>query len=218
MGMNEVGVGLEESYEKEILADVVMNYKEFRRIFRKTGCEIHLGELKSKLNNLYFKRALSAALMAESYSITNEILKLKVEFVNTLKMVKVSKEIEDIIFNVFENYMHDNGGSYLRKEVDKTNSLITVHILQILKSSIKYQLGIIENRISVGKLHFVEMKDTRLKYYKIFEKFENIKYETNNEAEKKLLEEVYDETLDIVYEADSAIKNSKWLNGPLNFD
>ena len=218
MKMNEFEVGLEESYEKDILADVILQYKELRRIVRKTGCEIHLGELKSKLNSLYFKRALSTAFMVGSYSINNEILKLKVDLINALQTVETSEEIQDRMFQLLDNYIQGNEGSNLQKELDEINALITANILQILKTLIKYKLERIENRISASKLHFINMKGVLGEYDRLYENFEKIRHGTNKEIQKENLEELYDEILDVLYEADLAIKDSKWLNNFLNLD
>jgi cob(I)alamin adenosyltransferase len=207
--------------EKEILAEAIINYEELRRILRKTEYEIYLGELKSKLNNLYFKRTLSEALgsislarvslIGRGSSINRKISELQEELRNAKNTVKVSEEIQDRVFSLFKNYISENKEFDLRKEVDETNTLITRNILQTLESSIKYQLEKIENRISKGRLYLAQMKDSQRKYDKVIEKFEDTENENNIETKKKYLEEIYDETLGTVYEADLAIKDSKWL-------
>ena len=207
--------------EKEILAKVIINYEELRRILRKTEYEIYLGELKSKLNNLYFKRTLSEALgslslarvslIGRGSSIDRKISELQEELRNAKNTVKVSEEIQDRVFSLFKNYISENKEFDLRKEVDETNTLITRNFLQTLESSIKYQLEKIENRISKGRLYLAQMKDSQRKYDKVIENFGDTENENNIETKKKNLEEIYDETLDTVYEADLAIKDSKWL-------
>ena len=199
--------------EKEILAEVITNYGELRRILRKTEYEIYVGELKSKLNNLYFKRTLSEAFArpARSPLIDRKISDLQEELRNAKNTVKVSEGIQDRVFSLFKNYISENKEFDLRKESDETNTLIIRNILQTLKSSIKYQLERIENRIGKGRLYLAQMKDSQRKYDKIIEKFEDTEKENNIETKKKNLEEIYDETLDTIYEADLAIKDSKWL-------
>ena len=213
-----------EMEEKKILAEVLKNYEELRRILRKTEYEIYLGELKSKLNNLTFKRTLVEALgnisvivsglHRSSFSIStinSKISELQEEIRNAKNTVKVSDEIQDRVFSLFKNHISEIKEFDLKKAVGETNTLITRNILQTLESSIKYQLKKIENRFSIGRFYLAMMKDSQRKYDEIIEKIKDIENENNIETKKRILEEIYDETFVTIYEADLAIKDSKWL-------
>ena len=181
-----------------------------------------LGELKSKLNNLTFKQTLLEALgnitlrgsglnIFPISKINSKISELEAELRNAKSTVKVSDEIQDRVFSSFKNYISGNKEFDLKNAVGETNTLITGNILQTLKSSIKYQLIIIENRFSIGRFYLAMMKDSQRKYDEIIKKIEDIENENNIETKKRILEEIYDETLVTIYEADLAIKDSKWL-------
>jgi hypothetical protein len=212
-----------EMEEKKILAEVLKNYEELRRILSKTEYEIYLGELKSKLNNLTFKQTLVEALgnisvmgsgLRSIFSIStinSKISELQEELRNAKNTVEVSDEIQDRVFSLFKNHISENKEFDLKNAVGETNTLITGNILQTLKSSIKYQLIIIENRFSIGRFYLAMMKDSQRKYDEIIKKIEDIENENNIETKKRILEEIYDETLVTIYEADLAIKDSKWL-------
>ena len=209
-----------EMEEKKILAEVLKNYEELRRILSKTEYEIYLGELKSKLNKLTFKRTLVEAFLGNisliaglgrsSSTSNSKISELQEELRNAKNTVKVSDEIQDRVFSLFKNYISDKEFD-LKNAVGETNTLITRNILQTLESSIKYQSKIIENRFSIGRFYLAMMKDSQRKYDEIIKKIEDIENENNIETKKRILEEIYDETLVTIYEADLAIKDSKWL-------
>ena len=208
--------------EKIILTEVITNYEELVRILRKTEYEIYLGELKSKLNNLIFQRTLTETIKGITSPIMlinifpnffpteRRIIELKEEFKNAKRPIKVSEEIQDRVFSLFKNYIYQNEDFELLIEAEKTNTLIKVSILETLENSIDYQIKKIKNRINKGRLYLAQMKDSEKRYDKIIEKFEAIK-EENIEINKEYLEEIYDETVDTIYDSDLAIKDSKWL-------
>jgi hypothetical protein len=209
--------------ERIILTEVITNYEELVRILRKTEYETYLGELKSKLNKLLFQRILNETITA---SITSPIMlinifpnkfpsekrisELKEEFNNAKRPIEVSEEIQDKVFSLFKNYINQNKDFELLVEAEKTNALIKISIFETLENSIIYQIKKIKSRINEGRFYLAQMKDSERRYDKIIEKFEDIK-EENIEINTEHLEEIYDETIDTIYESDLAIKDSKWL-------
>ena len=206
---------------KDTLSDVLKNYDELQSILRKTEYEIYVGELKSKLNSLYLVRTLRQNLFGMSilsirvdtliFSTDRKITELEEELKNAKKITKGSEEIQDKIFSLFRNYINGITVIDLKKEADETNILITENILQTLENATKYQLTNVEKRISKGRVYFAQMKDTQRKYDKIQRIMENVPNEEDANIKKQNYEKAYDETLDAIYEAELAIKDSKWL-------
>jgi len=208
--------------ERIILTEVITNYEELVRILRKTEYETYLGELKSKLNILIFQRILNETITGITSPIMHinifpnkfpsekRISELKEEFNNAKRPIKVSEEIQDKVFSLFKNYINQNKDFELLVEAEKTNALIKISIFETLENSIIYQIKKIKSRINEGRFYLAQMKDSEKRYDKIIEKFEAIK-EENIEINKEHLEEIYDETIDTIYESDLAIKDSKWL-------
>lgn len=206
---------------KEVLSDVLKNYDELQRILRKTEYEIYIGELKSKLNNLYLTRTFRQSLFQFQilsfgadeliFPSDRKISELEVELENAKKIPERSEEIQDKIFSLFRSYINEIAVIDLKKESDETNILITENILQILENATKYQLTNVEKRIKKGRVYLAQMKDTQRKYDKIQRMMENVHNEEDINIKKQNYEKAYDETLDAIYEAELSIKDSKWL-------
>ena len=80
-----------------------------------------------------------------------------------------------------------------------------------MEKSIDYKLNFIQKQLNKGKLNFAQMKDSEKMRDDIIENLKQIKEETDVNIRKKHLEEQFDETQNVIRDADLSIKDSKWL-------
>jgi hypothetical protein len=95
--------------------------------------------------------------------------------------------------------------------VAQINTSITDNTLQILEKSIDYKLNFIHEQLNKGRFYLAQMKDSEKMRDNIIEELEQIKEETDTNIRKKHLEEQFDETQNVIRDADLSIKDSKWL-------
>jgi hypothetical protein len=211
--------------EKQLITEVISNYEELKRILRKTEYEIHIGELKSKLNNLYFKKiileslgripspllVLSIPFSPSTDFFNREIDALKKDLENAEITVRVSEEIQDRVISIFKIYLKDETERDILNEITQINKLISENILQTLEKSIDYKLSLIENRIKKGRFYFAQMKDSEKEYDRISKELKSNQRESDLTLRKTKLESLFDQTLNVIYDADLSIKDSKWF-------
>lgn len=208
--------------EKQLITEVISNYEELKRISRKTEYEIYIGGLKSKLDLLYFRKTImdsigiiSLPILRASFPPTNsfkrEIDELEQEIENAEITIRVSENITDRLINIFKIYLNSKYDLDFQNEIAEANKLITENVLQILEKSIKYKFYIIENQIRKGRIYLAQMKDSERDYDTLKKELESIQKETDLNLRKIRLEEVFDRTLNVIYDANLSIKDSKWL-------
>ena len=207
--------------EKKLISESIINYEELKRILRKTEYEIYIGELKSKLSNLYFKKMILDSLGSMPFPLlgislpninhfNREIDSLERDLEKAEITVDVSEDIQDRVISIFKIYLKDEREKDIQDEIDQINKLIGSNIFQTLEKSIYYKLSLIENRIKKGRLYLAQMKDTEKEYDKIKKELELVKMERNLISNNKKLEDLFDQTVNVIYDADLSIKDSKW--------
>lgn len=209
--------------EKQLISDLISNYEELKRIVRKTEYEIYIGGLKSKLDNLYLKRMLiesagnipNVLLFKYSFSgstghFQRKIDELEKELKNAERTVKVSEDITDKVISIFKIYLSCEKIE-VQDEIVQTNKLIMENIVQILEKSINYKMGIIDNLIKKGRIYLAQMKDSEKEYDMVKNELELILKENNLNSKIIKLESIFDKTLNVIYDANLSIKDSKWL-------
>jgi hypothetical protein len=188
MGMNE----------KQLITEVISNYEELKRVSRKTEYEIYIGELKSKLYKLYFRKAIMDSIgniplpiLGASFPSTNsfkrEIDELEQKLENAEITIRVSENITDRVINIFKIYLNSKEDLDFQNEIAEANKLITENVLQILEKSIRFKLDIIENQIRKGRIYLAQMKDSERDYDTLKKDLESIQKDLGRKDLKKFL-------------------------------
>ena len=92
-----------EENEKIIFNTLLKNYEELQRIIRKTEYEIYVGELKSKLVELKYRKVLSQAMdlypTSLFYPFTSLLLVLPIPFLSSFH--DIDRKISDLQYGCF---------------------------------------------------------------------------------------------------------------------
>jgi hypothetical protein len=221
-----------EENEKIIFNTLLKNYEELQRIIRKTEYEIYVGELKSKLIELKYRKVLSQAMdlyptslfypftslllvlpiafLSSFHDIDRKISDLQYEISNAEKKITVGHEILHRILLFLKLCVNENEVTNIEKEAQAINIEIQKSIIGTLESSLQYKIKTLESRLSKGRIYLAQMKDSQRKYDSIKKNLYSITGD-NLDLKASEYEKLYDETSEAIYEADLSIKDSKWL-------